>query len=159
MMSLWLRRSVVLLVLSMALAAAGCRQQQPESAAVKAARKLGTPTEQPVVKTASGLEYIEAKVGEGEAAQAGERVTVHYTGWLVDGTKFDSSLDRNQPFTFPLGGGRVIRGWDEGVAGMKPGGVRKLIIPSDLGYGPAGSPPKIPPDATLIFEVSCLGKG
>jgi FKBP-type peptidyl-prolyl cis-trans isomerase len=84
-------------------------------------------------------------------------VSVHYTGWLVNGTKFDSSKDRGKPFQFPLGGGQVIKGWDEGVAGMKVGGVRKLIIPFELGYGIRGRPPVIPPSATLIFEVDLLG--
>jgi FKBP-type peptidyl-prolyl cis-trans isomerase FkpA len=83
--------------------------------------------------------------------------TVHYTGWLTDGTKFDSSLDRGQPFGFPLGQGSVIRGWDEGVKGMRVGGKRRLTIPPDLGYGAGGAPPTIPPNATLIFEVELLG--
>ena len=121
-----------------------------------AARKLGTPTENEVVAMDSGLEYIDVKVGEGAEAEAGQTVSVHYTGWLVNGTKFDSSVDRGQPFEFPLGGGRVIKGWDEGVAGMKIGGVRKLIIPSDMGYGSRDAGP-IPPDSTLIFEVELLG--
>ena len=130
-----------------------------DSAEVAAARKLGTPTTEPVVKTASGLQYIDVKVGEGDAAKAGDNVNVHYTGWLVNGTKFDSSVDRGQPFAFPLGGHQVIAGWDEGVAGMKPGGVRKLIIPSELGYGARGAGGgKIPPNAVLIFEVQYLGK-
>jgi FKBP-type peptidyl-prolyl cis-trans isomerase len=129
-----------------------------ESAAVQAARKLGTPTDKPVVTLPSGLQYIEVKEGEGEAAKAGDTVRVHYTGWLENGTEFDSSLKRGQPFVFPLGAGRVIRGWDEGVAGMKPGGVRKLIVPSDLGYGARGAGSVIPPNATLIFEVQYLGK-
>jgi FKBP-type peptidyl-prolyl cis-trans isomerase FkpA len=128
-----------------------------ESANVEAARKLGTASENPVVATASGLEYIDVKVGAGAEAKAGQMVSVHYTGWLVNGTKFDSSVDRGQPFKFPLGGGRVIKGWDEGVAGMKVGGVRKLIIPSDLGYGSSGAGGVIPPNATLVFEVQLLG--
>ena len=96
-------------------------------------------------------------VGEGAEAVAGKHVTVHYTGWLTDGTKFDSSLDRNDPFDFPLGRGHVIRGWDEGVAGMKVGGKRKLTIPPELGYGARGAGGVIPPNATLIFEVELLG--
>ncbi len=96
-------------------------------------------------------------VGEGDEAVSGKRVTVHYTGWLTDGTKFDSSLDRNDPFDFPLGRGHVIRGWDEGVAGMKVGGKRKLTIPPEMGYGARGAGGVIPPNATLVFEVELLG--
>ena len=108
------------------------------------------------VTTPSGLQYTDTAEGDGEAAQAGNNVSVHYTGWLTDGTKFDSSVDRNQPFQFPLGAGRVIAGWDEGVCGMKVGGKRKLTIPSDLGYGPTGAGGVIPPNATLVFEVELL---
>lgn len=96
-------------------------------------------------------------LGEGAEAVAGQRVTVHYTGWLTNGTKFDSSLDRNDPFDFPLGRGHVIRGWDEGVAGMKVGGKRKLTIPPEMGYGARGAGGVIPPNATLVFEVELLG--
>ena len=106
--------------------------------------------------TASGLLIETLDEGSGEAASTGQRVTVHYTGWLEDGTKFDSSLDRDAPFQFNLGAGQVIRGWDEGVAGMKPGGKRKLTIPPELGYGAHGAGGVIPPNATLIFEVELL---
>lgn len=109
------------------------------------------------VKTASGLRYINQTVGMGETAVAGKTVTVHYTGWLESGKKFDSSVDRGQPFSFPLGAGRVIKGWDEGVEGMKVGGKRKLTIPSNLGYGARGAGGVIPPNATLIFDVELLG--
>lgn len=107
--------------------------------------------------TDSGLKYEDLATGDGDTAQAGHTVTVHYTGWLEDGTKFDSSKDRNQPFQFALGAGRVIRGWDEGVAGMRVGGQRKLTIPSQLGYGAHGAGGVIPPNATLIFDVELLG--
>jgi FKBP-type peptidyl-prolyl cis-trans isomerase len=109
------------------------------------------------VTTSSGLQYIDLKVGTGATAQAGQTVSVLYTGWLENGKKFDSSVDRGQPFSFPLGAGRVIKGWDEGVKGMKVGGKRKLIIPSNLGYGARGAGGVIPPNATLIFEVELLG--
>ena len=111
----------------------------------------GTPT-----KTATGLEYWDIKAGAGDTAVKGKQVRVHYTGWLTDGKKFDSSVDRGQPFEFPLGAGRVIKGWDEGVAGMKIGGKRQLRIPPDLGYGARGAGGAIPPNATLIFDVELL---
>lgn len=95
-------------------------------------------------------------VGEGAEAQAGQYVLVHYTGWLTGGTKFDSSKDRDEPFEFPLGRGRVIKGWDEGVQGMKVGGTRKLTIPPEMGYGAYGAGGVIPPNATLVFEVELL---
>ena len=108
------------------------------------------------VTTASGLKYQDTKVGTGAEAKAGQTVVVHYTGWLTDGTKFDSSKDRGRPFDFRLGGGQVIKGWDEGVQGMKIGGTRKLTIPADLGYGARGAGGVIPPNATLVFEVDLL---
>ncbi len=109
--------------------------------------------------TATGLVIEEVTLGAGDAAAAGQRVTVHYTGWLTDGTKFDSSKDRGDPFVFPLGAQRVIAGWDEGVQGMRVGGVRKLTIPPALGYGARGAGGVIPPNATLVFEVELLGVG
>jgi FKBP-type peptidyl-prolyl cis-trans isomerase FkpA len=108
-------------------------------------------------KTVSGLIIEDLKEGTGDVAKKGDSVEVHYTGWLKkDGTKFDSSLDRKEPFTFKLGAGQVIKGWDEGVEGMKVGGKRKLTIPPELGYGKRGAGNTIPPDATLVFEVELL---
>jgi FKBP-type peptidyl-prolyl cis-trans isomerase len=107
--------------------------------------------------TSSGLGYIDMTPGTGEEAKQGNKVTVHYSGYLTDGKKFDSSVDRAQPFTFTLGAGQVIRGWDEGVAGMKVGGKRKLIIPPQLGYGERGAGGVIPPNAELVFDVELLG--
>ena len=106
--------------------------------------------------TASGLVIDELELGSGDTAEKGRMVSVHYTGWLTDGRKFDSSKDRNDPFVFPLGAGHVIRGWDEGVQGMQVGGKRKLTIPSDLGYGDTGSPPNIPGKAGLKFDVELI---
>ncbi|WP_428310041.1 FKBP-type peptidyl-prolyl cis-trans isomerase [Hydrocarboniphaga sp.] len=114
-----------------------------------------------MIKTTSGLQYEDTVIGSGAEAVAGKRVQVHYTGWLYTdgkaGAKFDSSKDRGQPFVFGLGGGQVIKGWDEGVQGMKVGGTRRLVIPADLGYGPRGAGGVIPPNATLLFEVELLG--
>lgn len=109
------------------------------------------------VTTSSGLKYVDQVIGTGDTAVAGKTASVHYTGWLENGKKFDSSVDRGQPFSFPLGAGRVIKGWDEGVQGMKVGGKRKLTVPSDLGYGSRGAGGVIPPNATLIFDVELLG--
>jgi FKBP-type peptidyl-prolyl cis-trans isomerase FkpA len=106
---------------------------------------------------ASELEIVDVKVGSGAEATSGSTVTVHYVGTLTDGKKFDSSRDRGQGFTFRLGAGQVIKGWDQGVAGMKVGQVRKLTIPSHLAYGERGFPPVIPPNSTLVFEVELLG--
>jgi FKBP-type peptidyl-prolyl cis-trans isomerase FkpA len=108
------------------------------------------------IKTPSGLVIEDLVVGSGDTASAGQKVSVHYTGWLQDGSKFDSSKDRGQAFIFSLGRGEVIRGWDEGVNGMKVGGKRKLTIPADLGYGTRGAGGVIPPNATLLFEVELL---
>ena len=107
--------------------------------------------------TDSGLKYEDLAVGDGPGAEPGQRVKVHYTGWLTNGNKFDSSKDRNDPFVFKLGARQVIGGWDEGVQGMQAGGTRKLTIPSHLGYGARGAGGVIPPDATLVFEVELLG--
>ena len=113
-----------------------------------------------MIKTASGLEYEDTKPGDGAEAKAGQTCVMHYTGWLwnngAKGAKFDSSVDRGKPFSFPLGMGRVIKGWDEGVASMKIGGARTLLIPPELGYGARGAGGVIPPNATLVFEVELL---
>jgi len=113
-----------------------------------------------MITTPSGLQYEDTQPGTGAEAKAGQEVTVHYTGWLYDsgekGAKFDSSKDRNDPFRFGLGRGQVIRGWDEGVQGMKVGGTRVLVIPPQLGYGARGAGGVIPPNATLMFEVELL---
>lgn len=109
------------------------------------------------VTTPSGLKYHDTAVGSGPSPRQGQKVSVHYTGWLTNGTKFDSSRDRGQPFQFTLGRGEVIKGWDEGVASMKVGGKRKLTIPPDLGYGARGAGGVIPPNATLVFDVELLG--
>ena len=111
----------------------------------------GTPAQMP-----GGLQYIDVVVGTGDEAHAGQNVAVHYTGWLTSGAKFDSSRDRGQPFTFRLGGGNVIQGWDQGVVGMRVGGQRRLIIPPSMGYGASGAGGVIPPNATLIFDVELL---
>ena len=114
-----------------------------------------------MVITDSGLQYEDTNVGSGAPAQAGQQVSVHYTGWLyndsIKGAKFDSSKDRNDPFSFRLGAGQVIKGWDEGVQGMKVGGARTLVIPPELGYGARGAGGVIPPNATLMFDVELLG--
>ncbi len=166
---------ITMVVVSAALAgglAAGCAsshkaavQDKPAAVATAAApaaapapaSKTAPAQEANVHKLASGLVYEDLVVGEGAVAAAGQSATVHYTGWLTDGTKFDSSLDRGEPFQFPLGAGMVIRGWDEGVQGMHVGGKRKLTIPAELGYGARGAGGVIPPNATLVFEVELLG--
>lgn len=122
--------------------------------AAKPAAKASAATK--TVTTKSGLQYQDIKVGKGKSPKLGQTVVVHYTGWLTNGKKFDSSRDRNEPFEFPIGVSAVIQGWDEGVMTMKVGGRRKLTIPSKLGYGPSGNGP-IPPNATLIFDVELLG--
>ncbi len=125
------------------------------------AESTPAPAQGKTMTTASGLEIVDTQAGTGAAPQKGQICVMHYTGWLrengVKGKKFDSSVDRGQPFEFPLGMGRVIKGWDEGVASMKVGGKRTLIIPPELGYGPRGAGGVIPPNATLIFDVELLG--
>ncbi len=128
--------------------AAAMDQQADAAAAAPAAEE---------VKLPNGLVYQDLVVGDGAVAEKGMKATVHYTGWLTDGTKFDSSVDRGQPFSFTLGQGQVIKGWDEGVQGMRVGGKRKLTIPPDMAYGARGYPPVIPPGSTLVFEVQLLG--
>jgi FKBP-type peptidyl-prolyl cis-trans isomerase len=139
-------------------ATAACAADKP--AAPKPAPAATAPTA--ARTTASGLQIQDTLEGKGEAAMAGQNAKVHYTGWLWEngkrGAKFDSSVDRGQPLTFPLGAGRVIKGWDEGVQGMKVGGKRILTIPPELGYGARGGGTLIPPNATLQFEVEYLGK-
>jgi FKBP-type peptidyl-prolyl cis-trans isomerase len=137
------RRSLLALS-ALALLATACGDDEP--------RAEGSNT----VTTPSGLQYEDIKVGDGAQPQAGQTVVVHYTGTLANGTKFDSSRDRGQPFPFQLGTGQVIKGWDEGLATMKVGGRRKLVIPPQLAYGPQGRPPVIPPNATLTFDVELL---
>jgi FKBP-type peptidyl-prolyl cis-trans isomerase len=139
-------------------AATGAARTVTEAAPSAAASQTAISTDAKVT-TKSGLKYTILKPGTGDkVAKNGDNVSVHYTGWLPNGKKFDSSVDRNQPFEFPVGEGRVIKGWDEGVAGMKVGEKRKLVIPPDLGYGERGAGGgDIPPNSTLIFEVELLG--
>lgn len=144
---------IVLLLLIVAISIPACSQKEAKTAPEKGAEPQAAAG---TVKTASGLSYADLVKGTGAAPISGKNVTVHYTGWLEDGKKFDSSLDRGQPFVFRIGAGEVIPGWDEGVMTMKVGGKRKLVIPSALGYGAAGSGGGIPPNAKLIFEVELL---
>jgi FKBP-type peptidyl-prolyl cis-trans isomerase len=150
-----MRSWISLLALSALVALSACKAK--EEAAIA---EPGTPVsevEDGVITRPSGLRYEDLKVGEGPLAELGMRVRVHYTGWLTDGTKFESSLDNGRPMTFVVGEGQVIRGWDEGAEGMRVGGRRKLIVPPNLGYGEVGAPSGgIPPNATLIFEIELV---
>jgi len=159
---------LALLLIAFAAVATGCGSQQPAETPEATAPET-PPTEAPaedpaaapeekgpVVDDVTELKIEDVKKGDGAEATKGKTVVVHYTGWLTDGTKFDSSLDRQQPFEFPLGAGMVIAGWDEGVEGMKVGGKRRLIIPPDKGYGDQGAGGVIPPGATLVFDVELL---
>ncbi len=151
-------RIIIVLLLVAAVAIAACSQKETAAPQTTGGRQV-LPAEAKPVTTASGLTYIDLAVGNGPSPTAGKPVKVHYTGWLENGTKFDSSVDRGQPFVFTIGAGEVIPGWDEGIMTMKAGGKRKLIIPARLGYGAAGAGGVIPPNATLIFEVELLEVG
>lgn len=142
-----------LFITGVAIAACSDKDAKP-SGEVKPAAAVAPAS---AVTTPSGLSYVDLVVGNGPQPTAGKPVKVHYTGWLENGTKFDSSVDRGEPFVFTVGAGEVIPGWDEGVMTMKVGGKRRLIVPSQLGYGAAGAGGVIPPNATLIFEVELLG--
>jgi FKBP-type peptidyl-prolyl cis-trans isomerase len=142
-------------ILAFLVVLSACRSGGDRSSAGGFSAELGIDTAA-MTKTPNGLQYQDVKVGQGAEAKRGSTAVVHYTGWLTDGKKFDSSRDRGTPFDFEVGAGQVIAGWDLGVAGMKVGGQRKLMIPADLGYGAAGAPPVIPPGATLVFDVELL---
>jgi peptidylprolyl isomerase len=145
-----IRRSLVVAAVLAAMCSVSAMAGQEQAGA------KGKTASAKTVTTASGLKYTDVKVGSGASPVKGKQVKVHYTGTLENGKKFDSSVDRNDPFTFVIGVGQVIPGWDEGVMGMKVGGKRKLIIPSKLGYGAAGAGSAIPPNATLLFDVELL---
>lgn len=138
------------------LIAAACGRDQPEQNADSGFAPELEVNLNEMTQTPSGLYMQDVVVGDGAVAEPGKHIEVHYTGWLPDGTQFDSSHDRGAPFGFELGGGFVIPGWDEGVAGMRVGGERKLVVPADLAYGSAGRPPAIPPNATLVFDVELV---
>ena len=145
------RRLVLVIFATVAVLAVAC-----SGSGSSASRYSSSEVKMDTVTTPSGLQYTDIVVGTGTAASQGDTVVVHYTGWLLDGTKFDSSVDRGQPFDFVLGQGRVIKGWEEGVGSMNVGGKRELIIPPDLAYGDRGAGGLIPAGATLKFEVELL---
>jgi len=149
-----LRSLLLIFTFALALLVVSCQQHQDNPSPPP--QQQETTTGQ-VITSPSGLKYMDHVVGTGEFPEGGKEVVVHYTGTLENGKKFDSSVDRNEPFTFVIGEGRVIKGWDEGVMSMRVGGKRKLIIPANLGYGARGAGRAIPPNATLIFEVELLG--
>jgi FKBP-type peptidyl-prolyl cis-trans isomerase FkpA len=145
------------LVLSLVVLTTSCAKKEEPKPTASTPQPAGSMAAPQPAASVSELKIEDSKVGAGAVAETGKRVTVHYTGWLTNGTKFDSSKDRGEPFSFQLGAGEVIKGWDQGVAGMKVGGVRKLTVPPSLGYGANGAGGVIPPNATLVFEVELLG--
>lgn len=151
-----LEKLIVLLLLAVAIAIPACSQKEANGIGVAQPNARPAAVNAETVKTASGLSYQEVRVGTGSAPVNGKQVKVHYTGWLENGTKFDSSVDRGEPFVFNIGVGQVIPGWDEGVISMKTGGKRRLTVPAKLGYGEQGAGGVIPPNATLIFDVELL---
>jgi FKBP-type peptidyl-prolyl cis-trans isomerase FkpA len=164
--SLILSAALAVAVLALTACSSGSQSTAPTTTSAPAETQAATPSATPTesatpstsAETVTDLQIKDTVVGKGAVAKAGDKATVDYTGWLMDGTKFDSSVGKT-PFSFVLGGGQVIEGWDKGVVGMKVGGTRQLIIPSAMGYGPQGFAPAIPPNATLKFEVKLLSVG
>ncbi len=158
-----MNKALLIGALPLALALSGCGNNPPkaaEGAPAAAASAAPAATDASVGKARTlpdGLQITDERIGTGDVAEAGKTVTVNYVGTLENGAKFDSSYDRHQPFSFQLGAGQVIKGWDEGVAGMKVGGKRQLVIPADLAYGAQSPSPAIPPNSTLVFEIELLG--